>query len=224
MPLEALPSGSLSSADTRRVPAAMPKQVAAPHRRKSRREVMLIPVLFLAAFLGNARVILLQEVIVLGHELLAGILIHLLAQSLGEMTPDVLVEIGDLAHVPLRAVAAARGAGLLQVLRLRIGVLTPGRLAALALPVGAGLQAPLETLLSTGRTAALRLTLLLTLLLVLLALLLVLLLLLLLALLLLHEILQIFHDVALDLLRSIAQIVLCQALLSVVHVLPHTAQ
>src|SRR5689334_4943809 len=61
-----------------------------------------------AAFLGDRRVILLEQVLVLGHELFARVLVHLLAKFIGEVAPDVFVKIGNLAHLAALTCAPAR--------------------------------------------------------------------------------------------------------------------
>src|SRR5262249_14162084 len=94
-----------------------------------------------AALLGNGAVIALELVLVLVHELLAGVRHHLGAQRLGQVAPDVLVHLGELVHLFLPAVAAAalfavvlRRLVLLLALLL-LFALAAGHLVALAAPL-----------------------------------------------------------------------------------------
>ena len=64
---------------------------------------------FFPVFLGQCDVILLDQVLILHHELFARIDRQLLAQALRQVAPDVLVKIVDSAFVFL---AHAAGAGL----------------------------------------------------------------------------------------------------------------
>src|SRR5262249_44896265 len=92
---------------------------------------------FLAPFFGDRRVILLEQIVVLGHELLARVGVHLLTEGLGQVAPDVLVKIGDLAAALLAAAAARRGVVhlLLLLLTLGLGLVLGLALIALALPL-----------------------------------------------------------------------------------------
>src|SRR5262249_19813633 len=63
--------------------------------------------ILLTALLGDGAVVLLDEVVVLGHELLARVGVHLGAHRLGQVAPDVLVHLGQLRRLALRLAAAA---------------------------------------------------------------------------------------------------------------------
>src|SRR5438128_841209 len=113
MSLAALPSGSRSS--SARTNPASPRAVTLLEARNCLRVNIIaisqshdLMTVFAPPFLCNGGVILLEQLVILGHELLARILVHFLTQGLGQVSPDVLVKIGDPAHVAALAVAAAR--------------------------------------------------------------------------------------------------------------------
>src|SRR5260370_37767702 len=128
------------------------------------------------------------------------------------MPPDVLVEIGNLAHLAGRRVGALRiGARLLFGLLGLAVVLLPGHLAA-AFAIGTRLAKPLQqTLLWRHGAVLVRL-------LLLLLLLLRLLLLLLLALSLLNQLFQVLDNVALHFLGGRAGVLVAESSLGLAHV------
>src|SRR5262245_58225885 len=133
MPLITLPSGTVSrvsSANARAVP--VPRRATVPRDRNWRRSNMtespdalarcerlnqFASIAFATAFTGGSVVILLDQLLVLGHEPVLAVGVHLLAERFGEMAPDVFVDVGDLVWLALLAAVAATGsvAGLLRL-------------------------------------------------------------------------------------------------------------
>src|SRR5579884_1894846 len=104
MPLDALPSGKASrglaalpaSWASTYVPPVSAVRAAVPCERNRRR--VNIALFLSSAFRCNGGVVLLEQVVVLAHELLAGILVHFLPQGFREMAPHILVHVGDLVE------------------------------------------------------------------------------------------------------------------------------
>src|SRR5437899_3317202 len=106
-----------------------------------------------AAFLfGQAAVVLLQQIAVARHELVAVVVIDFLSQRLGQVAPDVLDDVGHLVRLT-GGVAAAEprvsAVGLLVLVLLVLFLLALGHLAFL-LPAGELLRAALHPLLPPG--------------------------------------------------------------------------
>src|SRR5579885_1947682 len=190
----------------------------------------------LAALLGGGRVVAADQLLVLRHEALAAVGVHLGPHGLGQVAPDVLVEVGDLVGVLAAGVAAAAGVVaahvgrlLLLALALLAALVAAGHLlppaALAALPPAAGLLLALALALAHAHLAAL-LPLAAGLLLLLLAAataaalrLLVLLASLRRLLGQLDEFVQVLHDVVLHLPRPLAKLLVRQAVLRQSHVL-----
>src|SRR5262249_38814431 len=102
-----------------------------------------------AALLGNGGIVLLEQLVVLGHELFARIRVHFHAERFGQVAPNVFVELGELVGRPLTLAAHA---ALLRVvlLWLILFLLFAASLLLLLLPAADGSSTPLLHALSSG--------------------------------------------------------------------------
>src|SRR5262245_21578690 len=103
IPFEALPSGMLSRVSLGRARAvpAIPSAPSPWHRKRRRVHIPGPPasnrsrsqtLIFPSPLFGDGRIILLEHILVLGHELLPCIGVHVLPKPRGQLAPDIFIQ------------------------------------------------------------------------------------------------------------------------------------